>query len=99
MEDVRNAVNSTITIKGHISNVQWQHLIKYDHNYPIISYLDLEDSFQIVLYSKTELPKDKELLLKGKVIQIHGSSKRPGETKVDETYSEYQFVVEEILNH
>lgn len=99
MDDIRNAVDQTIMVKGHVSNIQWQHMIRYDKENPIISYVDLDDGFQIVVYSKGKLPNKESILIKGKIIKISGPSKRPGETKVDDTYSEYQMIVEDILNH
>lgn len=98
MGDIQNAVGQTIMVKGHVSNIQWQHIIRFNKENPIISYVDLDDGFQIVVYSKEILPNKENILIKGKIIKINGPSKRPGESKVDDTYSEYQMIVEDILN-
>jgi hypothetical protein len=89
-------VGKMVTIKGHVSNIMWQHLMAYNKAYPHNSYFEIPDNNQIVLYSKNPLPNDRELTVTGKVIEVRGSSKRPGEreSKVDDTYVEYHLLVD-----
>jgi len=89
-------VGNTVTIIGHVSNIMWQHLMTYDKAYPYNAYFDIPDSNQIVVYSKKPLPESGELAVTGKVIELRGSSKRPGqkESKVDDTYVEYHILAD-----
>ncbi len=87
-------VGNKISIVGIISNTPWQHLIDYNEEYSNIGYLDLEDGSQIVIYSKKNIKCEKKVRIKGKVIEVSGKSKRPGDTS-EEVYREYQIIVED----
>jgi hypothetical protein len=87
-------VGNEVSLVGTISNNPWQHLIDYNEEYSNIGYFDLEDGNQIVIYSKEMIKCEKRVKIKGKVIEISGKSKRPGDTS-KEVYREYQIIVED----
>ena len=94
-EKLKQAKNKEITIKGIISTIPWQHTIGSIKEFSYIEYFDLEDSFQTVIYSKSELPKGKLLEIKGTVTEIKGRSKRPKDEQ-NENYREYHIIVREF---
>jgi hypothetical protein len=94
-EILKNNVGKQIALEGHVSDVMWQHLMKYNPEYPRENYFDLPGNLQIVAYSKDSLPKNRQIQIIGQIIEIRGGSKRPQEklSKVDETYVEYHILV------
>ncbi len=91
---LKDKVGKKIAIKGKISDIPWQHMIKDVENHNHIYYFDLEDGDQIVIYSKTELNCAESLLITGEVIEVRGKTKRPG--KIDDvTYIEYHIVIDD----
>ena len=90
---LKDKVGKKIAIKGKISDIPWQHMIKDIENHNHIYYFDLEDGDQIVIYSEVELYCSRSLLVTGEVIEVRGKSKRP--SKIDDvTYVEYHIVVD-----
>ncbi|MBD3350944.1 MAG: hypothetical protein GF364_05605 [Candidatus Lokiarchaeota archaeon] len=98
IEKIRNNVGKKITIRGEISRVPWQHLMKPTKEYPYAYYFDLPEDYQIVIYTKTELDERKyygnEIAVSGEVIEVTGRSKRPRDEV--ETYTEYHINVDDI---
>ncbi len=88
------AVNTKIFVSGSISQEPWQHIIFNPKGFPFFFYFDLEDDYQIVIYSKTDIPDTSEpIRIFGKIIAVEAGSKRPG-TKIQEKFTEYQMLVE-----
>ena len=91
---LKDKVGKNITLKGKISDIPWQHMIKDVENCNHIYYFDLEDGDQIVIYSKAEIQCTRSLSVTGEVIEVRGKSKRPG--KIDDiTYVEYHIIVDD----
>ncbi|MCK5304400.1 MAG: hypothetical protein KAJ72_04060 [Candidatus Heimdallarchaeota archaeon] len=91
---LKDKIGKKITLKGKISDIPWQHMIKdvenHNHNY----YFDLEDGAQIVIYSKAEVLCSRSLLVTGEVIEVRGKSKRL--SKIDDvTYVEYHIIIDD----
>ena len=63
-------------------------------SYIDVEYLDLNDGNQIVIYSKIPIKCKRNVKIKGKVIEVRGKSKRPGDTS-EIIYKEYQIIVED----
>lgn len=83
-------VGQQVCLAGHVAVNVWQHLVgavpgKTPH------YVDLPDGGQLVVHCAEPLPSG-ALELLGRVLEVRGSSKRPG--KVDETYVEYALDVD-----
>ncbi len=87
-------IGNDISLIGSISNTPWQHLIEITETYGNIEYLDLEDGNQIVIYSKKLIKCERKVRITGKVIEVTGKSKRPGDTS-EEVYTEYQIIVDD----
>jgi hypothetical protein len=81
-----------VEIRGRISETPWQHLIGNPEGYDYSYYFDVGD-FQIVLYTKAGLDCAGELTVRGTVVRIQGSSKRPG-SKADESYVEFHIAAD-----
>ena len=91
---LKNKVGKKIAVKGKISAIPWQHMIKDVENHNHIYYFDLEDEHQIVIYSKTELSCAESLQITGEVVEVRGKSKRP--SKIDDvTYVEYHIILDD----
>ena len=87
-------IGKTISLIGSVSPTPWQHLIEIKETYENIEYLDLEDGNQIVVYSRKSIKCEGRIKITGKVIEVAGRSKRPGDTS-ESVYSEYQIVVDD----
>ena len=76
-EEIKNYLakneGKTITITGKISNIVWQHIISTTNSHPYSSYLDLEDGYQIIIYTKNQLACKERVEVKGKVIRVEGN--------------------------
>jgi hypothetical protein len=81
-----------IELIGRISETPWQHLISNPEGYDFSYYFDVAES-QIVIYSKIPLACRGQLTVRGIVVKVQGSSKRPG-SKADESYGEYHLAVD-----
>ena len=91
---LKDKIGKKITLKGKISDIPWQHMIKDVENHNHIYYFDLEDGDQIVIYSKAEVHCSRSLLVTGEVIEVRGKSKRP--SKIDDvTYVEYHIIIDD----
>lgn len=90
--DWRSRVGKTITVRGAVAETIWQHIVSPPKGYPISTYVDVGKD-QTVVYSREPLscaPKT-EIRVTGKVIEIRGLSKKPGE---DDSYREYHLVAD-----
>lgn len=83
-------VGQQVCVSGRVAVNAWQHLVgTVPGKSP--QYFDLADGGQLVVHAVEGLPSG-SLELLGRVLEVRGSSKRPG--KVDETYVEYALDVE-----
>jgi hypothetical protein len=93
---LKASVGKTITITGEFSEIPWQHLIASTKEYPYDYYFDLDDGFQIVVYSKTVIKKGViRVKLTGQVILVQGATKRPIPSK-GEDFTEYHLLIESL---
>ena len=91
--NLKDKTGKKITLLGKISNIPWQHMIKDVENHNHIYYFDLEDGYQIVIYSKAEIHCAGSLSVTGEVIEVRGKSKRPN--KIDDvTHVEYHIIID-----
>jgi hypothetical protein len=90
-EDIGLYKNRLIRIQGRLNAIPWQHLINIPERYPVVDYLDIEGRAQIVIYTKSKIPCSGPLIVEGKVVELTGTSKRPGS---NEKVVEYQIFVD-----
>ena len=64
----------TIKIIGMISNVMWQHIQTYIDTHPNDYFFDLEDGYQVIIYSKDPISCSEKVEIRGKVIKVEGIS-------------------------
>ncbi len=62
-----------ISIKGKISKSIWQHIQALITSHPHINYFELEDGFQILVYSKNQVDCNDILEITGRIIKVEGS--------------------------
>ncbi len=91
--DLSKLVDKEVTVTGKVSDVPWQHMIASVKGYPLSEYFDLDDKYQIVIYLKSPINEKGRISVTGKVIGVHGGSKRPGAAK-SEPYTEYHIAVD-----
>lgn len=87
------SAGSYVDITGKISNTPWQHMVNPPMSHPHAEYMDFDDGGQVVVYSKEIIDCDGKLTVKGEVIEIEGTSKRPGS---EEVYTELQLVADKV---
>lgn len=93
---LKESVGKIITITGEFSEIPWQHLMAPTKEYPYDYYFDLEDGFQIVVYSKTMIKKGIiRVKLTGQVILVQGATKRPIPSK-GEDFTEYHLLIQSL---
>ncbi len=61
-----------IKLTGKISNIMWQHIHRFIDTHPHDNYFDLEDGFQIIIYSKDPISCSDKVEIEGKVIKVEG---------------------------
>ncbi|MBN1495049.1 hypothetical protein JW911_04960 [Candidatus Peregrinibacteria bacterium] len=82
-----------VTLTGKISDIPEQHMINFPEGYLYSDYFDT-DKLQYVIYSKEKIACSGEFTLKGSMIEIEGTSKKPGS---DEVYTEKQIIVDSYV--
>jgi hypothetical protein len=86
--ELMERINNKVAFEGVISEIPWQHMIKYEDPYNNINYVDIKSKegkkpIQIVVYTKTEAPgSGSKINFSGTVRKITGKSKRPGSDQV-----------------
>ena len=60
----------TITVTGKISNVVWQHIISATNSHPYFSYFDLEDGYQIIIYTENQIKCKERMEVRGEVLKV-----------------------------
>lgn len=76
--DLANYVGKTVTVKGVVSGIMWQHIMAWPKGYDFETYLDIGKS-QTVIYSKEKIDCKGGLEVTGKVILVASGPDRPGE--------------------
>ena len=91
--DLEKKVGEKITLIGRVSNVMWQHFNVNIQDYPHINYMDLDDTHQIVVYSKEPIICKNIIELSGEVIKIDTKNNDP-KSKIHDGFVEYQLIVD-----
>ena len=93
MIDFKNNVGKTLTIKGKITGIMWQHMFQDIEGYPNTNYVDLEENAQIVVYSKEPITCKGDIEVTGEIIKV-GHEKGDPREKIPDEYWEYHMIVE-----
>lgn len=91
--DFEGNVGEIVNIVGKIAKEIWQHLTAFFDTFPYMNYFDLEDGYQIVIYSKNSISCEEKLEINGKLIKTEGRRKNP-RSKINDEYFEYQLLVD-----
>ena len=81
----------TIKIIGKISNIMWQHIQMFIDTHPHDNYFDLEDGFQIIVYSKNPISCTEKVEIQGQVVKVEGITEPDSKAS---GYSEYHMKVD-----
>jgi hypothetical protein len=81
-----------VELTGCISQTPWQHLTANPESFGYSYYFDVAD-YQIVVYAKAPIACTGSLTVRGTVIKVQGSSKKPG-VKADESFVEYHLAAD-----
>ncbi|MFH1434590.1 MAG: hypothetical protein ABIJ56_02625 [Pseudomonadota bacterium] len=88
--DLPGYTGKKITAIGKKSDLPWQHLIDPPETHPDIVYFDMGE-IQIVVYSDKLIDCRGELAVTGTVVELEGTSKRPGSKEIG---TEYHIIAE-----
>ena len=91
--DFEGNVGEIVKISGKIAVEIWQHLTTFIDSHPYMNYFNLEDEYQIVIYTKETISCEETVEITGKLIKVEGTRKNP-RTKIQDEYFEYQLVVD-----
>jgi len=78
---------------GKISKVMWQHLAIFVNSHPHMNYFDMDDGYQILIYTKENITCEEKIEIIGKLIKVEGERKNP-RFKIHDDYIEYQLLVD-----
>lgn len=91
--DFINNLGKQVKIIGKISKVLWQHRLTFIDSHPHTNYFDLDDGYQIVIYTTESISCEEKVEITGKLIKVDGTRKNP-RSKIHDEYFEYQLVVD-----
>jgi len=91
--DFERNIGENVKIFGKLAKEIWQHLTKFIDSHPFMTYFDLEDGYQIVIYTKDSISCKGKMEIMGKLIKVKGTRKNP-RSKINDKYFEYQIVVD-----
>jgi hypothetical protein len=90
--DFEGNVGKTVKIIGKIAKEIWQHITAFFDYYPYMNYFDLDDGFQIVIYTMNAISCEEIIEVVGELIKTEGKRKNP-RSKIEDEYFEYQLLV------
>lgn len=91
--DFQDNLGKNVMIIGKIAKEIWQHLTSFIDSHPFMNYFDLDDGYQIVIYTKDSLSCNEKIEVVGKLIKVEGKRKNP-RSKIHDLYFEYQLLVD-----
>ncbi|MCK4778591.1 MAG: hypothetical protein KAT57_00325 [Candidatus Lokiarchaeota archaeon] len=91
--DFQKNLGKKVKIVGNIAKEIWQHLTTFVDSLPFMNYFDLDDGYQIVIYTKDSLSCNEKIEVVGKLIKVEGKRKNP-RSKINDEYFEYQLLVD-----
>ena len=91
--DFEGNVEHTVKIIGKLAKAIWQHLTQFVDSHPFLNYFDLEDEYQIVIYTKDSITSEGKMEIIGKLIKVESKRKNP-RSKIHDEYFEYQILVD-----
>ncbi|MFX1308274.1 MAG: hypothetical protein ACFE8C_01110 [Promethearchaeota archaeon] len=91
--DFEGNVGEKVKLIGKIAKEIWQHLTTFLDSHPFMNYFDLEDGYQIVIYTKDSISCEDKVEIRGELIKKEGKRKNP-RSKMNDKYFEYQLLVD-----
>ena len=91
--DFKSNLGKNVKLIGEIAKEIWQHLTTLIDSHPYMNYFDLDDGYQIVIYTKDSISCNDKIEIIGKLIKVEGKRKNP-RSKITDKYFEYQLLVD-----
>ncbi|MFW9827436.1 MAG: hypothetical protein ACFFEY_07595 [Candidatus Thorarchaeota archaeon] len=85
-------IGKTVKIIGTIAKEIWQHFTILVDTYPYMNYFNLEDDYQIVIYTKEPISCERRAEIIGKLIKAEYERPNP-RSKINDKSFEYQVLV------
>jgi len=92
-EDFERNIGEKVKIIGKLAKEIWQHLTTFIDSHPFMNYFDLDDGYQIVVYTKNSISCKEKMEIIGKLLKVEGKRKNP-RSKINDKYFEYQLIVD-----
>ena len=90
---LENNVGNIVKVKGRISKVIWQHMTAFINSHSHMNYFDLDDSYQIIVYTKDEISCYGQIEITGKVTKLESDYNNP-EVKISDKFTEYHIIAD-----
>ena len=91
--DFERNIGEKVKIIGKLAKEIWQHLTTFIDSHPFMNYFDLDDGYQIVIYTKDSISCKERIEIIGELIKVEGKRKNP-RSKIYDEYFEYQLLVD-----
>ena len=91
--DLEQNVGNKVNIQGKISNVMWQHFTISINEHPFMKYIDVNETLQIIAYTKEEINCKTNVELTGELIKVGNKGTDP-RYKIHDEFFEFQLVVD-----
>jgi len=81
-DDLATRVGQIVTVDGTLADTPWQHPVAPPPSHRRINYMDLSDTFQLVVYSRDRVTctPGQGLRVRGRVVRIEVPAKRARES-------------------
>ncbi len=91
--DFKNSIGKKVKFSGKIAKALWQHLTTCVETHPIMNYIDLDEKYQIIVYTQKEISCKNEIEITGKVIKVESEAGDP-RYKISDEFFEYQLIAD-----
>ncbi|MBY9004207.1 MAG: hypothetical protein KGD73_09575 [Candidatus Lokiarchaeota archaeon] len=91
--DFERNVGKKVKFQGKISDIMWQHFTIKTGEHPYMKYIDVNETFQIVVYSKQEITCKTNIELTGELIKVGNKGNDP-RYKIHDEFFEYQLIAD-----
>lgn len=92
-QDFAYNIGKVVKIRGKVAKEIWQHMTTIINSHDNMEYFDMDENYQIVVYSKDLISRRGTVELTGEVIKIEGKHKNP-KSKIHDDFYEFQLIVD-----
>ena len=91
--DLERNIGKKVKIQGKVSNVMWQHFTINTDEHPYMNYIDINETLQIIVYTKEEITCKTNIELIGEIIKVENKGNDP-KSKIHDEFSEFHLIVD-----